>query len=152
MEQRARHSTTAHARQRATLIDVAVVNAAGVQNLKHSGFSGGVQAGYNWQSGRVVFGLEGDLDFLHLNAAANSGAVRYPGGGSGFGPTVRGVFFPYNQAVISSYANANWLATVRPRLGVTISNWFANTGNELAEITAGGLEIDSQVSQISRSS
>jgi opacity protein-like surface antigen len=116
--------------------DVAAVNAAGVQNLKHSGFSGGLQAGYNWQSGRVVFGLEGDLDFLHLNAAANSGAVRYPGGGSGFGPTVHGVFFPYNQAVISSYANANWLATVRPRLGVTVSNWlfYATGGLALTQL------------------
>lgn len=28
---------------------------------KPSGISGGVQAGYNWQSGPLVFGLEGDL-------------------------------------------------------------------------------------------
>ena len=28
---------------------------------KPSGFSGGVQAGYNWQNGYWVFGLEGDL-------------------------------------------------------------------------------------------
>ena len=28
---------------------------------KPSGFSGGVQAGYNWQSGPIVFGVEGDL-------------------------------------------------------------------------------------------
>ncbi|WP_322515757.1 outer membrane protein [Rhodopseudomonas palustris] len=28
-----------------------------------SGFSGGVQGGYNWQSGNIVFGLEGDIQF-----------------------------------------------------------------------------------------
>src|SRR5947209_12123581 len=28
---------------------------------KPAGFSGGVQAGYNWQSGPWVFGLEGDV-------------------------------------------------------------------------------------------
>jgi outer membrane immunogenic protein len=28
---------------------------------KPSGFSGGVQAGYNWQNGPFVFGLEGDI-------------------------------------------------------------------------------------------
>src|SRR5271156_3389979 len=26
-----------------------------------SGFEGGAQAGYNWQSGAIVFGIEGDL-------------------------------------------------------------------------------------------
>jgi outer membrane immunogenic protein len=30
---------------------------------KPSGFTGGVQGGYNWQSGNVVFGAEGDLQF-----------------------------------------------------------------------------------------
>ncbi len=31
---------------------------------------------------------------------------------------------------------------------VTVSGWFANAGNDLQEITAGGLEIDSQVSSL----
>ena len=31
---------------------------------------------------------------------------------------------------------------------VTINNWFGSTGNQLQEITAGGLKIDSQVSQL----
>ena len=30
---------------------------------KPSGFSGGLQGGYNWQSGAIVFGLEGDIQF-----------------------------------------------------------------------------------------
>src|SRR3978361_492956 len=29
---------------------------------KPSGFAGGVQAGYNWQSGPWVFGVEGDIE------------------------------------------------------------------------------------------
>jgi len=31
---------------------------------------------------------------------------------------------------------------------VTISNWYAATGNQLQEITAGGLKLDSQVAQL----
>jgi hypothetical protein len=31
---------------------------------------------------------------------------------------------------------------------VTVSNWFASTGNQLSEITAGGLKLDSQLSQL----
>ena len=34
-----------------------------------SGFVGGVQAGYNWQSGAMVFGLEGDIQ---ASAAADT--------------------------------------------------------------------------------
>lgn len=34
---------------------------------KPAGFAGGVQGGYNWQSGNVVFGLEGDLQFSTAN-------------------------------------------------------------------------------------
>ncbi|WP_206747706.1 cadherin-like domain-containing protein [Telmatospirillum siberiense] len=31
---------------------------------------------------------------------------------------------------------------------VTVSNWFAGTGNQLSEITAGGLKIDGQIAQL----
>jgi hypothetical protein len=31
---------------------------------------------------------------------------------------------------------------------ITVENWFASAGNQLQEITAGGLKIDSQVSQL----
>jgi hypothetical protein len=31
---------------------------------------------------------------------------------------------------------------------ITISNWFSGAGNQLQEITAGGLKLDSQVSQL----
>lgn len=116
-------------------LDVAAVNAAGVQTMKRSGFVGGMQAGYNWQAGSAVFGIEGDLDFVHLNAAANSGAVRYPVG-SGFGERSGGIFFPNNQFVVSSYANADWLATLRPRLGIATGNWlfYATGGLALTQL------------------
>ena len=61
-------------------LDVAAVNAAGAQSIKPLGFSGGEQIGYNRQFGRFVLGLEADLDYLHLNGAANSGAKLYPVG------------------------------------------------------------------------
>src|SRR5262249_34155070 len=60
--------------------DVAAINAAGVQAIKPLGFLGGIQAGYNWQFGKLVLGLEADLDYLNLNGTANSGGVKLPGG------------------------------------------------------------------------
>src|SRR5579871_7060992 len=46
---------------------IAEINAAGVQSIKPVGFATGVEAGYNWQSGRFLWGLEGDLQAVHLN-------------------------------------------------------------------------------------
>ncbi|MGH6684612.1 MAG: outer membrane protein, partial [Pseudolabrys sp.] len=101
-------------------VDVAAVNAAGKQRVNPLGFIDGVQAGYNRQFGPLVIGVEGDVGYLHLNGAANSGGIKYPGGGSGY--TNGG--FSLNQFVISSYVNADWMATLRPRLGVASGNWL----------------------------
>src|SRR6516162_4852818 len=83
--------------------NIAAVEAAGVQSIKPTGFATGVEGGYNWQSGHFLFGLEGDVEAVHLNGRANSGAVLYP-------------TIPPNQFVINSYANSDFLATGRARL------------------------------------
>jgi opacity protein-like surface antigen len=91
------------------------VNAAGAnQSIKPLGFIGGSQAGYNWQWGHLVAGIEADVDYLHLNGATDSPSIR-------LGPTT--------QVVIGSYGDANWLAMVRPRVGWAANNWlFYATG------------------------
>jgi opacity protein-like surface antigen len=73
------------------------------------GFAGGVQVGYNWQNGRWLAGIEGDVSYLHLN----------------FDPKI-GVPFVNNNntAVINSYNNANWVSTVRPRVGWAANDWL----------------------------
>jgi len=73
-----------------------------VQNnpTKPSGFEGGVQAGYNWQSGPVVFGVEGDLQATGANET----------------------FAPWK------FSNP-WFGTVRGRVGYAFSNiMFFGTG------------------------
>lgn len=49
---------------------VPLVNAAGQQKAGPFGFGGGIEGGYNWQSGNWVAGIEGDIDYLHLNFPA----------------------------------------------------------------------------------
>ena len=67
---------------------------------KPSGFVGGVQAGYNWQSGPVVFGVEGDLQATGANET----------------------FAPWK------FSNP-WFGTVRGRVGYAFSNiMFFGTG------------------------
>jgi outer membrane immunogenic protein len=60
---------------------------------KPAGFSGGVQGGYNWQSGAFVFGLEGDIQFS----------------------TADDTFAPYK------FSNP-WFGTARGRLGYAMND------------------------------
>ena len=98
------------------------INAAGIQSINPLGFTGGSQAGYNWQWGHWVAGVEADINYLHLNGEANSGAVHFVAG-----PV---------QAVISSYGNADWLFTLRPRIGWSAGNWlfYATGGLAIADV------------------
>ena len=72
-----------------------------------SGFIGGAQIGYNWQIGSIVFGVEADLDAIR--AEKDSTTAIFPGSLG----TV-----PFSTAFAR---DADWLATVRGRLGVTVT-------------------------------
>jgi outer membrane immunogenic protein len=102
--------------------DVPAVNAAGQQSIKPSGFTGGFELGYNLQAGSFVYGVEGDIESLHLSGNSTSGPVIYPN-------TLPAGFCPLNCFTINSAANINWLATARGRLGIAANNWlFFATG------------------------
>jgi outer membrane immunogenic protein len=67
-------------------------------------FTGGAQAGYNWQLSKLVLGVEADLQWL--NGYANFSTLSTN---------------PLRQAVTTSaYREVNMLATVRFRMGVTV--------------------------------
>ncbi len=94
------------------------VNAAGAQSFKTRSVPIGLEAGYNWQKAGTpwVFGIEGDVQSLRLSGDADSGSIVYPG----FAPTT------FN---VSSASSANWLFTLRPRVGWARDNWlFYGTG------------------------
>jgi outer membrane immunogenic protein len=95
--------------------DISAINAAGMQRIKPSAFTGGFEAGYNWQPTNVLFGLEGDIESFHLSGGANTGPVLYHGGAGTF--------------TLTSNANTDWLATLRGRLGYAYGTWlFYATG------------------------
>jgi len=71
--------------------------------LSSSGFIGGIQAGYNWQINNVVFGIEGDGDWL---TGKQSRAVIFPG------PS------PAPGDVLTNSVENRFLGTVRGRLGL----------------------------------
>jgi outer membrane immunogenic protein len=67
-----------------------------------AGFTFGGQAGYNWQSGNIVYGVEGDLNWVDSKASTN--------------------FLPLHSVAATS--NLDWMATGRGRLGVAYSQFL----------------------------
>ena len=97
-------------------VDIAAVSASGSPRLKANGFTGGLQAGYNWQSGAVLFGVEADFNAFNLRGAT-SGTFPFPStlpGGAVGPPTA---FF-----TTSSSVSSDWLFTARNRIGWASDN------------------------------
>jgi len=94
------------------------VNASGTGGLDDDSFTGGLQLGYNFQSGQFVYGFEGDINWMRHDASYG-GAFPYSNGA--------GV---YNLTVSNSI---DWLATIRGRIGVTVGG----TGSTLLYLTGG---------------
>jgi outer membrane immunogenic protein len=90
--------------------DPATVSGSGVGSKNADGLLVGGQAGCNLQSGTVVYGLEGDLDYFHSNPQYNNNTNTLANG---------------NTFAISQSATTNFLATVRPRIGIAADHNFA---------------------------
>jgi outer membrane immunogenic protein len=88
------------------------INAQRFQTVHGSGFTGGVQAGYNAQYGRFVVGVEADFNAFRLSGTR---VVSAPFTGDPVGgppPTYSNAF------------STNWLFTGRGRLGFAWDNWL----------------------------
>jgi outer membrane immunogenic protein len=78
-------------------------------DLNGTGVLGGAQIGYNWQSGKWVFGIEGDGQGTSLKSATSIFSPGFPLNGGGFDA----------PATFTTSATLDWLATARARVGVT---------------------------------
>jgi outer membrane immunogenic protein len=94
------------------------INAQQAQTVNGSGFTGGAQAGYNYQVNRLVLGVEADINAFRVQGSTTTSAffTGFPGT-TGPAPT-------YTNSV-----STNWLFTGRGRLGFAANNWlFYGTG------------------------
>ncbi len=87
--------------------NLAAIGAAGTGTLSPRGFTGGGQAGYNWQTGSIVFGIEADVEALALRAGRTAVAPI---------PSA-----PFLNFAVSTNVKTDWLATFRGRLGFTVA-------------------------------
>jgi outer membrane immunogenic protein len=95
--------------------DIAVVEEGGNGSANGPSWGGGGQVGCNWQSDTIVYGLEGDFDYFHTNPQFNNNTATLSDGVTSF--------------TLSQTLTTNYLATLRPRLGVAADkNLFYITG------------------------
>lgn len=85
---------------------VDLINRTGNQEAKPKGFTGGVQAGYNFQSGNFVAGVEADFNSARQNQTV-SGRDNYTN------------VTPQYPFQVTQTIKTDWLMTVRPRAGWT---------------------------------
>jgi len=106
----------------------AVTNAAS-GSVSSGRFTGGIQAGRNWQTGSFVYGVEADFGAFKLRGARSTSGV-YPANSPA---TVNaGETF-----VVSNSFGTDWLFTARGRIGWAASNWlvFATGGLAVSRVT-----------------
>jgi outer membrane immunogenic protein len=89
-------------------------------NTSPSGVVGGGEAGYNWQAGPWVLGLEASFEGSGLSGSRTAPCL----------PPLCGAFS-------ASYAQRlSWFGTLRPRIGYALGNWlfYATGGGVLGEV------------------
>jgi outer membrane immunogenic protein len=85
-----------------SVVEPGVFDDRGTFNSDFDGIFGGVQIGYNQQSGRIVFGLEADIQVSDFEATE----------------TAKQVFAIAPNITFDSKLNVDWFGTVRARLGL----------------------------------
>ncbi|MGA8616573.1 MAG: outer membrane beta-barrel protein [Xanthobacteraceae bacterium] len=101
--------------------DNLVLNPLGNGQLHPNGFTGGIQVGYNFQTGHWVTGVEADATYFGLKEQ--------------FSNTVTNAFSGDPYTFASSF-ESSWLVTVRPRIGYAF--------DRLLVYATGGLAITNQ--------
>ena len=96
---------------------------AGSLGNSNTGFIGGGQAGYNWQTGSLVFGVETDFDGSSLSRSRNII-------GPAFTDPILGV---NDNFTLNSSVRLDWLGTTRGRVG-----FVATPDNRLLIYGTGG--------------
>ncbi len=89
--------------------------------MNDTSFLGGLQAGANYQIGRLVLGTEFDFSWTGLNSSATAGMPLTPY----FGPYLNS-YYPNNPTYDNESFNSrtNWIATSTTRIGVAADNWL----------------------------
>jgi outer membrane immunogenic protein len=126
----------------ADLARAAAVSQTGSGPIDPSGFTGGVQAGRNWQAGNVVVGVEFDANAFNLSGSRSASGLATA---------------PVLAHTVGSSIDTDWLVTARGRIGWAASSmlFYATAGLALTDVKlafsyrdAGGAALDASSSDI----
>jgi outer membrane immunogenic protein len=121
-------------------IDGAFINAGfpGGLGSQSAGFIGGGQAGYNWQTGAFVLGVETDFDGSTLSKKFNNVGAPFAG------PAALAAGLGGDFLTVNGKNSLTWLGTTRARVG-----FVATPDNRLMIYATGGVAYGGGNSQFS---
>jgi outer membrane immunogenic protein len=90
--------------------DVGLLNQVGSDDDNKTSLTGGLQAGFNFQSGGLILGLETDIGFLDVDQERTNVYQSQ---------VAAGVAYALDQRV-----KTDWIWTLRPRLGYASGPWM----------------------------
>jgi outer membrane immunogenic protein len=110
-------------------------NANGSQRSSSGGFAGGLEGGYNYQTGRWLFGLETDFGAFRLEES-DARTVQS-----------RLLINPAVSYTVGARLKTNWLWTLRPRIGYTFGPWlvYGTAGMAMSNINATASYTDTRI-------
>ena len=92
--------------------DVGAINQVGSDDDNKTSFTGGIQAGYNYQSGSWLFGLETDFGFFDISQRRTNVYAS------------RVLISPPIAYALDQRVKTDWIWTLRPRLGYASDQWM----------------------------
>jgi opacity protein-like surface antigen len=136
----ARAQTTVGHPQYLDTTDARQINRAGNNDLDQLRPSGGLLGGYGKQFGNVVVGIEASANTLFLNDERSVSEIYQ---------TV-----PTARFILKQSVSADWMATLRPRLGWAEDNWlgYVTGGLAVTRLKLDTLFTDNAFSGFSQSS
>jgi outer membrane immunogenic protein len=117
--------------------DAATIN-ANVENRSRSGsggFTGGIEGGYNYESGPWLFGLETDFGAFRISDSATRTVQS------------RLLISPPRSFTVGAEVKTNWLWTLRPRVGYVSGPWliYGTAGLAMSSIKATANYTDTRI-------
>jgi outer membrane immunogenic protein len=112
--------------------NASAVTSAATGSNSSSSFAGGIQGGYNWQTGSTVYGIEADLGAFRIKGARSASGVFPVSGGAN--QVNAGDTF-----TVTSSFDTTWLLTARGRVGWAASQWliYATGGLAVSRVNVG---------------
>lgn len=121
--------------------DTALINAVGSTKDNDTGFSGGIQGGYNYQVDSWVFGLETDVGFYDMGQS-RSKTFQSPL-----------LITPPINFTVEQKIKTDWIWTLRPRIGYATDSWmiYGTAGVAVSEIKLSTSYRDTRATPITAS-